>query len=93
MDPRVFEEPNRLRLDRPNWRQHLAFGSGVHSCAGAPLARAEALISSERLLDRMADIRISEKAHGPADARRYNFGNHYLLRGLDRLHLEFEPIA
>jgi len=41
----------------------------------------------------MADIRISEKAHGPAGARNYSFGNHYLLRGLERLHLEFEPIA
>jgi cytochrome P450 len=92
-DPRVFEAPSELRLDRPNWRQHLAFGSGVHSCAGAPLARAEAQISTERLLDRMGDIQISETAHGSADARRYEFGNHYLMRGLERLHLEFKPIA
>jgi cytochrome P450 len=93
LDPRVFESPAELRLDRPNWRQHLAFGSGVHSCAGAPLARAEALISTQQLLDRMADIRISEAAHGPAGARRYEFGNHYLMRGLERLHLEFTPIS
>jgi cytochrome P450 family 150 subfamily A5 len=92
-DPRKFDDPHEFRLGRPNWRQHLAFGSGVHSCAGAPLARAEARVSAERLLDRMADIRISEKAHGPAGARRYEYPKTYMLRGLERLHLEFKPIA
>ena len=92
-DPRKFEAPAELRLDRPNWRQHLAFGSGVHACAGAPLARAEARVSAERLLDRMAGIRVSESAHGPAGARRYEYPATYLLRGLERLHLEFTPIG
>ena len=92
-DPRRFDDPAEFRLGRPNWRQHLAFGFGVHSCAGAPLARAEARISAERLLDRMADIRISEKAHGPPGARRYEYTPIYLLRGLERLHLEFKPNA
>jgi cytochrome P450 len=91
-DPRKFEDPAELRLDRPSWRQHLAFGSGVHACAGAPLARAEARVSAERLLDRMASIRISEKAHGPAGARRYEYPRTYMIRGLERLHLEFTPI-
>jgi cytochrome P450 len=92
-DPRKFEDPAEFRLDRPNWRQHLAFGSGVHACAGAPLARAEARVSAERLLDRMADIGISEVEHGPPGARRYEYPQTYLLRGLERLHLEFTPIA
>jgi cytochrome P450 len=91
-DPRKFEAPAEFRLDRPNWRQHVAFGSGVHACAGAPLARAEARVSAERLLDRMADIRISEKAHGPAGARRYEYPQTYMIRGLERLHLEFTPV-
>jgi cytochrome P450 len=92
-DPRMFEAPNEMRLGRPNWRQHLAFGSGVHACAGAPLARSEARVSTERLFDRTADIRISEKAHGPAGARRYRYSQSYMLRGLERLHLEFTPIG
>jgi cytochrome P450 len=92
-DPRVFEDPNEFRLGRSNWRQHLAFGSGVHSCAGAPLARAEARVSAERLLDRMTDIRVSEREHGPAGARRYDYPKTYMLRGLERLHLEFTPVA
>jgi cytochrome P450 family 150 subfamily A5 len=90
-DPRQFDDPQELRLDRPNGRHHLGFGFGIHTCAGAPLARAEARVSTERLLDRMADIRISESAHGPAGARRYEYSPIYLLRGLEQLHLEFTP--
>ena len=56
-----------------------------------PLARAETRISIERLLARMGDIRISESAHGPADDRRYEYVPTYILRGLNRLHLEFTP--
>jgi cytochrome P450 family 150 subfamily A5 len=92
-DPRQFESPDELRLDRPNGRQHIGFGFGVHLCAGAPLARAEAYVSAERLLDRMADIRVSEAEHGPAGARRYEYTPIYLLRGLERLHLEFTPLG
>jgi cytochrome P450 len=90
-DPRQFDDPDELRLDRPNGRHHLGFGFGIHTCAGAPLARAEARVSTERLLDRMADIRIAESAHGPAGARRYEYSPIYLLRGLEQLHLEFTP--
>jgi cytochrome P450 family 150 subfamily A5 len=90
-DPRQFDDPDELRLDRPNGRHHLGFGFGIHTCAGAPLARAEARVSAERLLDRMADIRISESAHGPDGARRYEYSPIYLLRGLEQLHLEFTP--
>ena len=66
-------------------------GAGVHTCPGAPLARAEARVSIERLLDRTTDIRISEHAHGPADARSYQYVPTFILRGLTRLHLEFTP--
>ena len=38
-DARKFDEPNEFRIDRPNVREHVAFGRGNHSCPGAPLAR------------------------------------------------------
>ena len=60
-----FECPAEFRVDRPNAREHIAFGRGVHSCPGGPLARAEGRISFERILDRMRDIRLSEEHHGP----------------------------
>jgi cytochrome P450 family 150 subfamily A5 len=43
------------------------------------------------LLDRMDNIRISENEHGPAGARRYDYVPTYILRGVSRLSLEFEP--
>jgi cytochrome P450 len=92
-DPRRFECPAEFRLDRENGREHMAFGRGVHSCPGGPLARVEARVSIERFLDRMADIRIDEAEHGPVDARRYTYEPTYLLRGLSNLHLEYTPIT
>jgi cytochrome P450 len=90
-DPRHFEAPAELRLDRPNVTEHLAFGRGIHACPGASLARAEARVSLERLLDRMEGIRIDESAHGPEGARRYDWEPTFLLRRLKALHLEFAP--
>jgi cytochrome P450 family 150 subfamily A5 len=89
-DPRRFECPDEFRVERANARQHLAFGHGAHTCPGAPLARAEGRITVERLLDRMAGIRISEQYHGPAGARRYDYVPTYILRGVSRLSLEFD---
>jgi cytochrome P450 len=70
-DPRRFVAPAEFRLDRADGRMHLGFGFGIHTCVGAPLARAEARASLARLLTRLADIRISEREHGPPGARRY----------------------
>ena len=83
-DPRRFECPAEFRLDRPNAREHIAFGRGVHSCPGGPLARAEARISIERILDRTQDIRLSEEHHGPAGDRRFDYVPTWVLRGLAR---------
>ena len=89
-DPRRFEDPDTFDPERKNARQHLAFGRGIHSCPGAPLARAETRVGLERLLDRTTDIRISESKHGPVGDRRYQYIPTYILRGLTELHLEFD---
>jgi cytochrome P450 len=91
-DPAHFEQPNELKLDRANGGEHLAFGRGIHACPGASLARAEARISLERILDRMGDIRIDESVHGPADDRHFDWEPTFLLRRLKALHLEFTSI-
>jgi cytochrome P450 family 150 subfamily A5 len=90
-DPRRFENPATFDIARANARQHLSFGRGVHACPGAPLARAEARVSIERLLDRTTAIGIAEDKHGPAGARRYRYVPTFILRGLTRLYLEFTP--
>jgi cytochrome P450 len=91
-DPRRFECPAEFKLDRENTMAHIAFGRGMHSCPGAPLARAEGRISVERILDRMRDIRLSEEHHGPASARRFEYEPTWVLRGLRELHIEFTPV-
>jgi cytochrome P450 len=88
-DPRKFDKPDQFQLDRKNVREHIAFGRGIHTCAGAPLARVEGRITVHRLLDRMRDITISESSHGPAEQRQYDYEPTFLLRGLTELHIEF----
>ena len=90
---RKFDEPNEFRIDRPNVREHVAFGRGNHSCPGAPLARAEGRISLNRILDRMSDITILEAEHGPPEARRYTYEPTWQMRGLTELHLGFTAIT
>ncbi len=73
-DPTVFEQPERFDPDRPNVRQHMGFGYGPHFCAGAELARLEARIAFETLLQRLDDIELDEQAsdlgHLPSFAAR-----------------------
>jgi cytochrome P450 len=91
-DPRRFECPHEFRVDRPNVQAHIAFGRGVHSCPGGPLARAEGRVSIERLLQRTRNIRLSEEHHGPAGDRRFSYEPTWILRGLTKLYLEFDPV-
>ena len=88
-DPRQFECPAEFRATRENVRRHIAFGHGVHTCPGAPLARSETRITIERLLDRTTDIRINEAAHGPAGSRRYDYLKTHMFHGIATLHLDF----
>jgi len=54
-DPDGFPNPDEFRLDR-DLRNHVAFGMGIHYCLGAPLARAEAMITLNAFLDRFPTI-------------------------------------
>jgi cytochrome P450 len=90
-DPRVFADPYEFDIDRANARQHIAFGHGIHTCVGAPLARAEGRVTVNRFLSRTSDIAISEEHHGPPDARRYDYLPTFFLRGLQSVFLDVAP--
>jgi cytochrome P450 len=91
-DPRRFERPDEFRADRPNAKEHVAFGRGIHSCPGGPLARAEGRISLERLLARARNIRLSDEHHGPPSARHFLYQPTWMLRAMEELHIAFDPI-
>ncbi|WP_109530317.1 MULTISPECIES: cytochrome P450 [Nocardia] len=92
-DPRKFPNPNDFQVDRRNVREHVAFGRGAHTCPGAPLARTEGRISMNRILDRMANIRIDETRHGIAENRTYQYEPTFVMRGLSELHIEFDSAS
>ncbi|WP_159977605.1 MULTISPECIES: cytochrome P450 [unclassified Novosphingobium] len=90
-DPRRWEAPEEFRLGRPRIREHVAFGRGAHTCAGAPLARAEVAVILDRFLEHTSAITLDEAHHGPADARRIAYEPSYIIRGLADLHVKFAP--
>jgi hypothetical protein len=76
-DPGVFPDPDRLRLDRPESRNHLGFGFGAHFCLGAALARLEADVAISALARRCPDLGLVEDD--------VEWGGGAMLRRLERL--------
>jgi cytochrome P450 len=58
-DPEQFEHPDQLDLVRRDNR-HLAFGYGIHQCAGMSLARLEGRIAIGRFLQRFPHYRLTQ---------------------------------
>ena len=58
-NPAVYENPEQLNLRRTG-NKHLAFGFGVHQCAGLSLARLEGRIAIGRFLQRFPDYQLTQ---------------------------------
>ncbi len=58
-DPSVFDKPDLLDIERPN-NKHLAFGFGIHQCAGLSLARLEGRIAIGRFVQRFAGYQLAQ---------------------------------
>jgi cytochrome P450 len=56
-DPRQFENPDEVILDREHNR-HVAFGSGIHRCAGSNLARLEVRVALQTFLERIPEFEL-----------------------------------
>lgn len=60
-DETHFGDPDRFDLDRPNVSDHVAFGFGTHFCLGSNLARLEARVALDALLDRLPNLRLDPR--------------------------------
>ena len=60
-DPAVFENPDEVILDR-QLNRHVAFGAGIHRCAGSNLARMELRVAIETWLERIPDFEIADES-------------------------------
>lgn len=58
-DPALFENPDQFDITRRDVK-HLSFGGGIHFCLGAHLARAEAELAFDALLDRLPDLAVDD---------------------------------
>jgi cytochrome P450 len=58
-DPAVFAEPEVFDITRANANQNLSFGTGLHACIGAALARMEARVALAGLFERFPDLRLT----------------------------------
>jgi cytochrome P450 len=77
-DPAQFVDPERLDLRRqPN--RHLAFGTGIHACAGMSLARMEAQVAIGKFVRRFPDIAL-DGAFVRGGRARFRGFLHYPLR-------------
>jgi cytochrome P450 len=80
-DPRVFDDPERFDLARPNAAEHIGFGGGIHVCIGAPLARIELEASLRTLIERAPGLTLAEEPRrNPA----------FVIWGLEGVNVRFQ---
>ncbi|MGV0741326.1 cytochrome P450 [Mycolicibacterium sp. XJ870] len=82
-DEAQFDDPEEFNPERDNARTHLAFGTGIHACLGAPLARLQARVALEELARRFTSVRF-------ADDNDFAYEPSFMLRGFKRLSVIFE---
>jgi len=75
-DPAVFEHPDAFDTTRANAREHISFGTGVHSCLGAALARMELHIGLQSLFEHFPQLALAGEP---------TFNNSIGLHGLKQL--------
>ena len=57
----VFEQPDDFRIDRPNARQHVSFGYGIHRCMGNRLGEMQLRVMWEEIMKRFRTVEVVER--------------------------------
>jgi cytochrome P450 len=86
-DDNQFPDAMRFDIMRPNLKDHVAFGKGVHHCLGAALSRREMNVGFKVIFQRLENFRLTPGADEP------QFSPNALLHGLTGLALSFDVIG
>ena len=81
-DPAIFERPDEFDITRANARDHISFGTGIHVCLGAALARMELHIGLQALFERFPQLALSGEP---------TLNNSTLLHGIKHLPVNLGP--
>jgi cytochrome P450 len=81
-DPAIFERPDEFDTTRANARDHISFGTGIHVCLGAPLARMELHIGLQALFERFPQLTLAGEP---------TLNDSTLLRGIKHLPVSLRP--
>jgi cytochrome P450 len=82
-DPDQFPDPDRLDLGREEAHRHLSFAAGAHYCLGAALARLEAQVAVNALVQRLDNLELVTTDP--------EYRDHFVLRGVKALRVAFSP--
>jgi len=82
-DATVFDQPDRLEVDRPNARNHLSFGYGIHFCLGQQLSKLEFGIAMRELARRLPSLRL-------VPDQDFTFAHNTSFRVPTALHIEWD---
>jgi len=66
-DESVFPDGDRIIVDRPNARRHLAFGHGIHRCVGARLAELQIGVLMEEMAKRRLRVNVTGEPTRPSN--------------------------
>jgi cytochrome P450 len=80
-DPERWDDPDAVRVDRPDASQHLQFGGGIHHCLGSHLARLQAEVALGALVS----------LDGLAPAGEPTWSERMVIRGLQHLPVTYDP--